>query len=101
MTVTQRQPVIIHGGKMILVGLIFVVEGTHENLNPTKISAYTVSMVQQGCHMLIGDNSPVANPFPSLYYMYLWFTWVQTVKVRILTVIFNLDYLKSTVHVVA
>ena len=32
---------IIRGGK-IFVGLIFVVEGTHENFNTTKISAYTI-----------------------------------------------------------
>ena len=30
------------GGK-IFVGLIFVVEGTHENFNTMKISAYTIS----------------------------------------------------------
>ena len=34
----------IHGGK-IFVGLIFVVEGTHENFNTTKISAYAVLYV--------------------------------------------------------
>ena len=32
-----------HGGK-IFVGLIFMVEGTHENFNTTKISVYTVHM---------------------------------------------------------
>ena len=41
MTVTQQRAVIICGGK-IFVGLIFVVEETHENFNTTKISAYTV-----------------------------------------------------------
>ena len=41
MTGMQRWAVIIRGSQ-IFVGLIFVVEGTHENLNPTKISAYTV-----------------------------------------------------------
>ena len=33
--------IIIRGGKNF-VGLIFVVEGTHENLNTMKISAYMV-----------------------------------------------------------
>ena len=42
MTGMQWQAVIIHGGK-IFVGLIFVVEGTHENFN-NKISANTVSL---------------------------------------------------------
>ena len=41
MTGTQWQAVIFRGSQ-IFVGLIFVVEGTHENLNPTKISVYTV-----------------------------------------------------------
>ena len=41
MTGKQWQAVIIHGGK-IFVGLIFMVKGTHENFNTTKISAYTV-----------------------------------------------------------
>ena len=41
MTGTQQRAVIIRGVK-IFVSLIFVVEGTHENLNPTKISVYTV-----------------------------------------------------------
>ena len=41
MTVTQWWAVIIPSGK-IFMGLIFVVEGTHENFNTTKISAYTV-----------------------------------------------------------
>ena len=41
MTGTQWQTVIIRGGK-IVVGLIFVVEGTHENSNTTKMSVYTV-----------------------------------------------------------
>ena len=34
-------PVIICGGK-IFMGLIFVVEETHENFNTMKISVYTV-----------------------------------------------------------
>ena len=41
MTVTQRWAVIIRGGKIFMV-LIFVVEGTHENFNTMKFSAYTV-----------------------------------------------------------
>ena len=41
MTVTQWWAVIIPSGK-IFMGLIFVVEGTHENFNTMKISAYTV-----------------------------------------------------------
>ena len=41
MTDTQWWVVIICGGK-IFVGLIFIVEGTHENFNMMKISAYTV-----------------------------------------------------------
>ena len=44
MTGTQWRAVIICGGK-IFVGLIFVVEGTHENFSTTKISTYMV-----GCH---------------------------------------------------
>ena len=46
MTGTQWQAVIIRDGK-IFVGLIFMVEGTHENFNTMKISAYTV----HACYM--------------------------------------------------
>ena len=45
MTGTEWRAIIIRGGK-IFVGLIFVVEGTHENFNITKISVYTVSWIQ-------------------------------------------------------
>ena len=55
MTVTQWWAVIIHGGK-IFVGLIFVVEGTHENFNTTKISAYIYG--SETCTEFVGEKTP-------------------------------------------
>ena len=46
MTGTQWWAVIIRGGK-IFMGLISMIEGTHENFNTTKISAYTVMFMLQ------------------------------------------------------
>ena len=46
------------------------------NLNPhylcqLRTGTCATIVYYLGCHVLIGDNCPVANPFPSLYY--LWF----------------------------
>ena len=43
-TCMQRQAVIMYHGGKIFVGLIFMVEGTHENFNTTKISTYTICL---------------------------------------------------------
>ena len=41
------------GGKSF-VGLIFVVEGTHENFNTMKISVYTVSVTHNTGQCILG-----------------------------------------------
>ena len=80
MTGMQWWAVIIRGGK-IFVDLIFVVKGTHENLNTMKISVYMVYIQHnRNMYMFKTDNNHGKYMYTHVYvhhktccaYMYMY-----------------------------
>ena len=76
-TIAGDNALIICGGK-IFGGLIFVVEGTHENFNTLKISAYTVMWMSVGFgYILCILGISISNLW--IYYIYCTYTYMYCI----------------------